>query len=366
MKANLSTIYYSIQNEKFKYHMTKSELKKRSLISKRIHPIKDVENYKIKLINKKLLKDYNDDYYILKKTIRIGGLMAYNLYSGETKEEFEIDYPIVINKNDNIIKQQLLIKNIFSIDDGLHNNVNAGAYKLKKISKLELSFNFISEQDSDKFSPIEEVIKNLLIKYSHISNQARHGISNSKECDIVDEITNKQIEVITEFKNRLKKDKAPQRNVDMIVIECVDNNLIKPSKALIEKYIKKDYTSKYEKQIAVFCVGTRQAVATMLKELANSLKEQNIKNYFTELYVLFYDFVQEEYYWCSTNNMIIEKVDNITDRIIYKTDINYKNMLDDEKYLIECKNIFNSETMITYLTGKEIKDFANKIELIMD
>ena len=41
-------------------------------------------------------------------------------------------------------------------------------------------------------------------------------------------------------------------------------------------------------------------------------------------------------------------------------------MLDDEKYLIECKNIFNSETMITYLTGKEIKDFANKIELIMD
>ena len=70
MKDNLSTIKYSIRDEKFKYHIAKSELKKGSIISKKIHPIKDVENYKIKLINKKLLKEYNNDYYILKKTIR--------------------------------------------------------------------------------------------------------------------------------------------------------------------------------------------------------------------------------------------------------------------------------------------------------
>ena len=104
----------------------------------------------------------------------------------------------------------------------------------------------------------------------------------------------------------------------------------------------------------------------MLEKLVENLKEKVIKNNFTKLYVLFYDFVKEEYYWYPTTNNDIEKVDNIADRIIYKTDINYKNMLDDEKYLIECKNIFNSETMISYLTGKEIKDFANKIELIMD
>lgn len=180
------------------------------------------------------------------------------------------------------------------------------------------------------------------------------------------EPTNKQIEVITEFKNRLKKDKTPQKNIDMLVIECVDNNLIKTSKALIEKYIKKDYVSKYEKQLAIFCIGTRQAIATMLEKLVDNLKEKVIKNNFTKLYVLFYDFVKEEYYWYPTTNNDIEKVDNIADRIIYKTDINYENMFDDEKYLIECKNLFNLETMITYLTGKEIKDFANKIELITD
>ena len=137
--------------------------------------------------------------------------MAFNLYSGIIKKEFEIDYPIVINKNDDMIKQEFEIKNIFSTDSILHNNVNVGAYKLNRISKLKMNFNFISEHDADKFAPVEEVIKNLLIKYSHISNRARHGISKLKECDIVDETTNKQIEVITEFKNRLKKDKTPQK-----------------------------------------------------------------------------------------------------------------------------------------------------------
>lgn len=46
MKSNLSTIKYSIQDEKFKYQITKSELKKGSLIFKNNHPLKDVENYK--------------------------------------------------------------------------------------------------------------------------------------------------------------------------------------------------------------------------------------------------------------------------------------------------------------------------------
>ena len=140
MKDNLSTIKYSIQDKKFKYHMIKSQLKKDSLISKKTHPLKEVENYKKKLMNKKLLENYNADYYVLKKTIKVGGLMAYNLYSGKIKKEFEINYPIVINKSDDMIKQEFKIKNIFSIDSILHNNVNIGAYKLKKISKLEINF----------------------------------------------------------------------------------------------------------------------------------------------------------------------------------------------------------------------------------
>ncbi len=366
MEDNLKTIKYSIQDENFKYHIIKSELKKGSLISKKTHPLKDVENYKTKLIDNKFLKDYDANYYILKKTIKIGGLMAYNLYSGTIKKEFEVSHPIIINKTDDMLKDEFKIKNIFSTESILHNNVNAGAYKLKSINKLKMNFDFISEHDPDKFAPVEEIIKKLLIKYSYISDQARHGKSKLKECDIVDEINNKQIEVITEFKNRLKKDKIPQKNVEMLIVECVDNNLIKTSNALLNKYIKKDYTSRFEKQIAIFCIGTRDVVVTMLEKLHDSLKEKVIKNNFTKLYLLFYDFVKEEYYWYPSTNNDLEKVDNITDRILYKTSVNYADIEDDEKYLIECKNIFNEETMISYLSGKEIKGFAKSIQLIIN
>ena len=58
MKDNLSTIKYSIQDEKFKYHMAKSELKKGSLISKKIHPIKaDISYNKVTLLPFLLRKD---------------------------------------------------------------------------------------------------------------------------------------------------------------------------------------------------------------------------------------------------------------------------------------------------------------------
>lgn len=366
MKNNSKSITYSIKYEKFKYHIIKSQLKKGSLIAKNDHPLKEVEDYKRKLIHKKVLKHYNNNYYILKRTIKIGGLMAYNLYSGKTKKEFEIDYPIVINKNDNMIKLESKTKNIISTDWILHSNLNMSAFKLKRISKLEMNFNFISEHNADRFIPVEEVIKNLLIKYHYISNQARHGISNLKECDIVDEATNKQIEVVTEFKNRLKTDKMPQSNVDMLVVECVDNDFIKTSKALIDKYIKKDYTDKYEKQLAIFCIGNRKAVGTMAEKLINNLKDKVIKNNFTKLYILFYDLVKEEYYWYPTQNNDVKKINNIADKIVYKTYINYNDVLDDEKYLIECESVFNSETMISYLTGKEIKAFASRIDLIID
>ena len=365
MKENSKSAHYSIQKEKFKYHIVKSELKKGSLISKKIHPLKEVEIYKQKLITKKCLKDYNEDYYILRNTIKIGGLMAYNLYFGEIKKEFERVNPIVINTNDTLIKQELHMKNILSINSILHNNFCIDAYKLKKISTLEMNFDFISEHDPDKFSPVEEIIKKRLIKYSYISDQSRHGIASLKECDIVDEINGKQIEVITEFKNRLKKDKTPHKNIDMLVIECVDNVFIKTSKALKEKFLKKSYTNQYEKQLAIFCIGNWESVVTMLEKLVKNLQEEVIKNNFTKLYILFYDFVNESYYWYPTLDDEIEKIENISEKIIYKTETKFCNIKKGNKYLIECENIFNSDIMIAYLTSEEINTLVNKINLII-
>lgn len=366
MAENHSTIIYSIQDYGFKYHLEKAELKKGSLISKKVHPAIEVEDYKTKLIKKRVLKDYNQYYYILKKTIKIGGLMAYNLFAGENKEKFDINYPIVINSKYDSFGNEYYIKNIFSTDSILHTNVAISSYKLKKVSSLKMNFDFIREHEPNKFSPIERVIKDLLVRYSYIDKRARHGIDTLKECDIVDEKNSKQVEVIVEFKNRLKNDKMPQNNIDMLVIENTDNNLIQTSKALINKYEKKEYTEKYEKGLAIFCVGNRESVITMLNQLIKNLKSKTVKNNFTMLYILYYDMVRDEYYWYPSLERDIEKVAGISDKIIYKKEIDYNEMVDDEKYLIECKSIFNSGIMISYLTGKEIRDFAKKIDLIIE
>ncbi len=365
MKDNIKTIKYSICNEKFKYNLVKSELKKGSLISKKEHPIKEVEDYKKRLLNRRYIKEYNSNNYVLKKTINTGGLMAYNLHSDELKKGFEIDYSIVINNNDNKLNDEFRYKNIYTTDSIIHINVDMCAYKLKKISKLELNFSFISGHNADHFTPIEKTVKELLIKHSYISEQARHGIANMKECDIVDDLNNKQIEVVTEFKNRLKKHKTPHKNIDLFILEFVDSNLIDTSKALIEKFLKKSYTDKYEKQIAIFCLGNTQAVKTMLEQLISNLKKKPIKNHFKKLYILFYDVITEEYYWYPTPENRIEKIDNLQDKIIYKTNVNYNDMHIGEKYLIECENIFTSETMVAYLSKEEIMDFASKIKLII-
>lgn len=362
MNKKLKTIKHSIQDNKFKYNIIKAQLKKGTYISKKIHPIKEVENYKNKLIESRILKSLNLDYYVLKKTIRIGGLMAYNLYAGELKDEFEINYPIVLNYDK--IEKEFKIKNIYSIDNIFYNNLNIDAFRLEKISNIYMNFDFINEHNPNKFMPVEETIKNQLIKFNYITSKARHGLVKDKECDIVDEESEIQIEVVTEFKNRLKKDKSPQNNIDMMIIEYVNNNLIKPSDALLKKFIKKDYNDKYEKHLAIFCIGNIETVNTMLKKLAEELKEQVIKNDFKKKYILFYDLVLEKYYWYPDDNDNVILVNDVKEKIIYKKEINYSDMINEEKYFLECKNIFTSDVIIVCLKKNEIEDFVNKMRIL--
>lgn len=365
MKDNFTTIKYSIQNEKFKYNTRKSELKKGSLVFRGKHPLKEVENYKESLKRKKLLKRYDDNYYQLNKTIKVGGLMAFNLCSKELKKEFEIDYPIVINHRDEAIKQEFEINNIVSTDSIFHNNVNINALKMIDISELESNFDFISEHDPNNFSPIENLIKKILISFNYISKVSRHGIAEKDECDIVDEITGKQVEVVTEFKNRLKYDKTPQKNIEALVVECVDNNLIHTSPALIKKYVKNNYTDTYEKQLAIFCIGSKRAVSSMLKKLSSNLNRETVKNNFSVIYLLYYDLITETYYWYPSRDNKVIKLDNIKEKMIYKRKINYSDMKDNNKYLMTCINIFNEETLITYLTKSEIESFVTKMKIIL-
>jgi hypothetical protein len=64
MNNNQSTISHSIRDEEFKYDVLKGELSKGSSISKAVHPLCEVEEFKQKLLKHKNLKDVGA-YWIL-------------------------------------------------------------------------------------------------------------------------------------------------------------------------------------------------------------------------------------------------------------------------------------------------------------
>lgn len=63
------SIKYTITDVGFSYNVRKSELKKGSTISKRIHPVKQVEDMKTKLLKTGKLRDCGDDF-ILKNPLQ--------------------------------------------------------------------------------------------------------------------------------------------------------------------------------------------------------------------------------------------------------------------------------------------------------
>lgn len=76
---NNKSIIHSVNYPNFKYDLIKGELKSGSLIANKEHPIKYVNEFRNDLLKKRLLKVYSKEYYQLKRTIKTGCLMAYNL-----------------------------------------------------------------------------------------------------------------------------------------------------------------------------------------------------------------------------------------------------------------------------------------------
>lgn len=358
---NRSTIIYTMNTPGFKYHIVKGEMKKGSIISKKTHPIAIVNEYKKKLINTKKLLD-KGEYYVLKETIKVGALMAYNLHTGELEQNIDSKNDIIINHNDKKIIDEFGIDNVYSTDAILRNNEYKDSMLIDSIYEISVNFDTLSNQNPDEFSEVEKLFYNVLIDEKIIYSDSRHGKTENKECDIVDEKKNIQIEIVTEFKNRIKQDKTPHRNIELFMIEMVDNNLIHSSKAILKKFFEKTYTNKYNKQIGVFCFGNQKSVKIMLEKLKENIKGKNVKNDFSAIYIIWYDCIYDEYYFYNSNGKI-KKLNNIKTKIVCKKKIQFEDMQNNHKYLLVLKNVFKSESAVSYLTKEDIIDHLKNLNI---
>lgn len=348
-----SSLLHTIREEGFIYHVIKGELKKGSVISKKIHPVKEVNEYRENLKKRGAFSEYNN-YYKLKKTVRVGALMAYNLYKGElvTKPAHEA----IIRTNDKKIIEDLDLENIYPTDSVILNYENMDSMKLEAIYDVDLEFSELSNQDPNEFSNIETLFFETLKKEGIISKDSRHGLTEKKECDIVDEKNKLQIEIVTEFKNRIIKDKHPQRNIEMFLFEAVANNITFSSQALINKFCSKDYTNKYAKELGIFCLGNFDSIKVMISTLNKTLKDKNIKNDFRNIYLIWYDFIDDKTYLFKSNDNSIKELKDKRMKVFKKTEIDYTELKENKKYLIILKNIFSGERAIGYFSREEIKE----------
>jgi len=359
-------VIHTIKNRTgdFKYHFLKSVFLKGSRISGKIHPLKEVNNLKDKLIqDRKLIK--MRDGYLLRKNLKVGFLMAYNLYSGELKTEIE-DRANDIHLSKSTLEINSLVKGeLVSTDNENYIELNKYCQKLEKVCILKLNYKFIEGASSDDFSKIESYIANLLHKHKYISGNYRHGVTNDKECDIVDEETNSQIEITFAFKTTIsKKKKTPFEDVERILTEFSDNSFIHPSKSLLGK-MNKEYTPKYKKYLAIVMVGTPESSFTLLDVLFKKLIDEGMEiSPFIGYYMIVYEPFEEYIYLTFTGNQSQLTDNDCADFDFLKLEETTLDNLDDSsKYLFMLTNIFDNKKSIMILNKVEYLDYSNQLKV---
>lgn len=361
---NSKTITYQIKEEGFKYNMKEGRLLKGSTISKDVHPFQEVNSLKEKLINEKKIVDEKN--YKLKDNIKTGMMMVYNLHHGKIKKELDgDDNSIVINsKGDKEIYQAFEIKNINRTDDEFINRLCKDEIKLLGIYEYQINNKFFLGNNPDDYSPTEELVSKILENNKIIKNY-RHGIADNKEADIVIEEENRQIEIVFEYKNKIKK-RGKIDNDPLIIFELVDSNLIHPSDSIIKKFYTKEYTSKYKKELAIFCIGDSNSIGTMLKQLPEYIENNsNIKNDYKKIYIIGYNFDKDNIIFYNGNEYKLLKGSDYDLRILNKRKIKFEELNNSDKYYIEMINIFNNHKIISILDGRTFKKFAKNINLII-
>lgn len=358
--------------DNFTYNVAKSQMKKGSTVSKNLHPVKQVEEMKDRLLSTGKMTD-SGSCYTLKRTITTGLLMAKNLHYGRLinsqSEDWKRDgYYAFASKK---IEEEIKFRNLATSDSIMAKARFLDGLRIKEIDKIRLDFSCISEHNGDEFSPIEKLFFDELSRRGIISKNARHGSANDDECDIVDEKNNLQIEVVTEFKNRLKKSKTPQKDYDSLGLECVGNVFIQPSKALLDKYYEKNYTNKYKKHLAIYCLGNRDAVIGLSYAIKERFKQQGeTKNDFEDLYIIWNDFVDGNktyimYFMGDNKEPVIEEIFTDVGLIKECGKITYSDLKDDEHYFWNTESIFGDKnTAIGILPGYEIRKNVERLRIV--
>ena len=372
MSNNRSSISHTIRSEGYKYDIFKGELSKGSIISKAVHPIPEVEEFKKKLLERKMLKDMRT-HWVLKKNLRTGHLMALNLYFGKLITESPFKQDIIVTSEEAVeLEGKLPEKHICVTDSEIVMKSVCDTLRLSSVNIVEVNEKVFINHGSDSFGQDEAFALKILQKKGIISTSARHGSTSDKEADIVDEINGEQYEITYEFKTDL-----PRRlmkpdllySPEILTMQLVDSPFIHTSKALGRK-LHKEYTNKYRPNLVILTLGTRESTISMLEALGRKLKDEKVAELnYTNIYLIVLNFVNEQAIFArisATEKFTLESFPCKNNELgfIKLIPVEFSAMKDTEKYLMVCDSIFEDRHRMRYDDGKTLKAWAKELRIL--
>ena len=366
-----ASISHTVREMGFKYDILKGELSHGCIISKSIHPISEVEVLKEKLLGRNYLKNAGT-HWILKKNIRTGFLMAVNLHLGYLVAESPYKQDIIVTSeeaaelSENLEKKHVCVSNSDIIIKSLRDTL-----RLSSVNIMEVNQGIFKHHEANTFAPEEAFVLRILQTRGIISSSARHGISESNEADIVDEIRKEQFEVVYGFKTELpRKNMKPDfiYSPEILVLQLVDSPFIHTSNALKKKFTKK-YTEQYRSNLVILTFGAEDVVISMLESLCDNLKKEvNTELNFFEIYVISLDFLSEQALFLRispTGSFPLERIPCKNDELgfIKLTPVCFASIEDTRKYLMICDGIFDGIPRCLYDDGNSLKAWVKAVNI---
>lgn len=366
MKSNNNmTIQYNIGKDGFGYHFKKQEMvAKKCIITGELHPINEVERLKEQLKTKKLLKPV-DSGYILRRNIQVGPLMAYNLCSNKIEHSLDsLNAQVVINGKDgedNLIKSYFETPHIISSASDFGKGLCKYELKLDKVEVINVEDSFFERAKDKSFSNVENFMVHVLVK-AGIVQDYRRGDDTCHEADVITE--DRQIELVTCLNKATNVIRYKMHDCSAaIIIDAIDTDHYQLPDGIIKKFSSKNYTNNYSKELAILFTGGICSEEALMKLLKQQLESGDIKNDFKKIYFILVDPIEDRISIVNGDKQKDISVESIPILMYQKYAVDWDLLIEDERYLLSCINIFSGDKYLMLETGEVIQNFIKECKV---
>lgn len=352
---------FMLTDSGFAYDLRRGVLCAGSWISGKGHPLADVEALKIRLIEEGAVAKREERFECL-RDIETGPLMAYNLCRGQFQKELPDCLIAFDEEGDELIpaREAWKLWAMYSPDEAFRARIEKDSYRITKIMEARYDYTFVNGKGDGSLSKVEQFVVDAL-KAAGAIDEWRRGDAMQHECDIVDEAGGRQIEFVSLFDEKIppRIRYANELNEEQaLVLEYTDFGYNVVAKGVINKFTLKNYTDRYDKELAIYTIGPAEEGADKIQALQEKLSARidQIRNNYKRIHIILHDpLVEESFIYCS-NDRFETYPDNLcSENIVERHPASIESIDPDKNYFVVKTCIFNqSDRSLHWAKGEQL------------